>query len=122
MRTTLPVLLSRLGIASCFLGFGLWELIAPRLWTSYVPEFAGAIIPAVTLVTVHGILLTATALGVLSGKLPRFFTGLAVLMLLEICIDIFVQEGFTDILIRDIAILLFAAALFADAVAPARRA
>lgn len=122
MHASLPIFLARLGIASCFLGFGIWELIAPNLWTAYVPEFAGAIVDPTLLVSMHGVVLTVTALGVLSGKLPRFFTAVATLILLEICIDIFLQEGFTDIFIRDVSILLFAAALFADAVAPSHRA
>lgn len=115
MLTTLPKFLARLGVASCFLGFGVWELVAPTLWTTYVPAFAGSMMNPVTLVLIHGALLTIAALGVLSGRHATFFTGLSFLIMLEICFEIFFQEGFTDVFIRDVSIFLFTAALFADA-------
>jgi hypothetical protein len=111
----LSTLLTRAALAFCFLGFGLWELISPRLWIIYVPEYMSQIADPAMLVFVHGITLTVTALGVLSGWFPRFFTAVASLIMLEICIEIWVGEGFTDVFIRDVAILLFAAAMFAEA-------
>lgn len=110
----LPLFLARLALAVTFLGFGLWEIIAPNLWTMYLPEFLKEFYPQ-QLVLVHGILLTVTALGVLSGYYARFFTGLAVLLLLEVTGGIWIQEGFTEIFIRDMGLLLFASSLFARA-------
>lgn len=105
----------RLGIATCFLGFGLWELIAPSLWKDYLPAFTrGAY--EIPLVQFHGALLTIVALGVLSGYWRKLFTGLAMLMLLEVCVAIGFDEGFSDTLIRDVGLLLLACGLFVDAV------
>ncbi len=119
-RIPLPLLLARLGLAFCFLGFGIWEIVAPTLWTTYLPEFLSGFHP-VLLIELHGIALTVSALGVLSGYFPKFFTGISALILLDICIEIFLQEGFTDVFIRDIALLLFTCALFADAIGTAPR-
>ena len=106
--------LSRLAVAFCFLGFGIWELISPITWTSYVPAFVQNFLDPVILVLVHGIVLTVSGLAVFSGWKSRFFTGLSALIMLEICIEIFLQEGFSDIFIRDMAIFLFIAAMVAQ--------
>ncbi len=110
---SLSVVLARLGIASAFLGFGIWELIVPNWWTTYVPAFASSILPATTVVLIHGVMLTVTGVAVLAGWLPRLFTTVAALIMLEICLEIYIQEGFTDIFIRDVAIFFFAAAMVA---------
>lgn len=111
----LPLLLARLALAFCFLSFGIWEMIAPSWWTSYIPSFLSGINPIMLILT-HGIALTVAGLGVLSGYFPRFFTGLSALMLLEISVEILVQEGFSDVFIRDVALFLFTCALFVQAV------
>lgn len=115
-RAALPRLLSRIALAACFLGFGIWEIVAPRLWTSYLPSFLAGFHP-IFFVEVHGIVLTMVAIGVLTGYAQRFFTGLAALLLLNICIELFLQEGFTDTFIRDASLFLFALALHAEAYA-----
>lgn len=109
---SLPRLLARLGVAFCFLGFGIWEITNPNLWTVYVPEHALIFGDPVRLVFIHGIVLTVTAFGVLSGFFARFWTGLATLILIDLCITIWVQEQFTDVFIRDVSLLLFTASLF----------
>ena len=111
----LSVLLTRFALAFCFLGFGVWELIQPRMWITYVPTSLASVMNPSTLVLTHGIALTVTGLGILSGWMPKLFTGLATLIMLEICVEIFLQEGFTDIFIRDVSILLFTSAMFAKA-------
>jgi hypothetical protein len=115
MRTPpLPVLLARLGLAFCFLGFGIWELVAPRLWTAYLPSYLSTFHP-IALILIHGAVLTFAALGVLSGWRPKFFTALAALVLFDICLEVFLQDGFTDVFIRDIGLLLFTLGLTAEA-------
>lgn len=108
----LPVLLPRLAIAFCFLSFGIWELVHPTLWTVYVPPFLNAVARPTSLVFLHGVVLTVTALGVLFGYAARFWTSVAVLIMLELCIMIGWEEGFSDVFIRDVAILLFTAGLW----------
>ena len=107
--------IGRLGMAFCFLSFGIWELVQANYWTAYVPSFISSSINPILLVHVHGIILTIVGLGVLIGLYPRLFTGLSVLIMLEIVSSVISAEGFSDILIRDIAILFFAVALFVDA-------
>jgi hypothetical protein len=113
LKIPLPLLLARLALAACFLGFGIWEIVAPNLWTIYIPSFLQGFYP-ILLIELHGIALTVAALGVLSGYFPRFFTGLSALLLLEITVEILIQEGFTDVFIRDLALFLFACSLFAS--------
>ena len=113
-KIPLSLLVSRLALAFCFLGFGIWEISAPKAWTSYLPAFLQNFHPIV-LIELHGIALTVAAIGVLSGYYKKFFTALSALLLLDICLGVFLQEGFTDIFIRDIALLLFTCGLVADA-------
>ncbi len=113
----LPQLLSRLALAACFLGFGVWELLAPSQWTTYLPAFLAGTAP-IALVIAHGVALSAAALGVLSGYAPRFWWTLSTLLLLNITVEILLQEGFTDVFIRDAALSLFAAAHAAAAFLP----
>ena len=110
----LPLLFLRLSIASCFAAFGVWEIVGPNLWTAYVPPAVAALVDPVTLVFIHGIVLVVTAVGLLSGWRPRLWSGVAVAVLLELCITIWLDEGLSDVLIRDVALLLAAASLFAQ--------
>jgi hypothetical protein len=114
MPTNLPRILGQLAIAFCFLSFGIWELVAPNLWTMYVPSLISAMIDAKLLVFVHGIVLTIIGLGILSGFYRWLFLGLSVLVMLEICLSLILDEGFTETLIRDGAILLFILGHFVD--------
>ncbi len=109
---SLSDLLAKAALAFCFLGFGVWEIISPRLWTAYLPSYLQNVYP-LFLVQAHGVALTAVALGVLSGFWPKVFWGLATLMLLNITLEMFLQDGYTEVFIRDGALLLFAAALLA---------
>lgn len=106
--------MAKIALASCFLGFGIWEVVSPNLWTIYLPEAVRDFYP-IQLVFLHGVVLIVVALGVLSGKMQRFFTAVATLILLNICIELFLQDGLTETLIRDVALLLFTLALFIDA-------
>lgn len=118
--TTLPLWIARIALAATFLGFGVWEIIAPTLWTTYLPAFLqGDNGP--TFVLVHGIALTAVAIGVLSGYFARFFTGIAAFMLGHIWVEIYIQEGFTETFIRDTGLFLFGCALFAQAMVSAKK-
>lgn len=112
---TLSVFLARLGVAFCFVAFGIWELQAPDIWATYVPGYMAAIAPLTVLVQIHGVLLILVALGVLSGVWPRLWTLLATLILAELCVVVFEGEGFSDVFVRDVSLLLFSAALTAQA-------
>lgn len=110
---SLSVLLARLGVTFCFLVFGYWEVQNPEIWSTYVPQYMAAIAPIVLLVQIHGIVLILTAVGVLSGFWPRFWTTIATLTLLELCLIVFEGEGFSDVFVRDVSLLFFTGALCA---------
>lgn len=112
---TLSIFLARLGVAFCFIAFGVWELQEPEIWSTYVPPYMAAIAPLTLLVQIHAVVLIVTALGVFSGIWPRFWTLIATLTLLELCIVVFEGEGFSDVFVRDVSLFLFSAALTAQA-------
>jgi hypothetical protein len=112
---TLSLFLARLGVVFCFVAFGIWELQAPDIWSTYVPGYMAAIAPLTLLVQIHGVVLLVIALGVLSGVWPRLWTLLATLVLAELCLVVFEGEGFSDVFVRDVSLLLFSAALTAQA-------
>ncbi len=112
---TTPVFLARLAVAFSFVAFGFWELQAPDIWSTYVPEYMAAIAPLTVLVQIHGVILLLVALGVLSGVWPRFWTLVATIVLAELCLIVFEGEGFSDVFVRDVSLLLFTAGLTAQA-------
>ena len=112
-----PRFLARLALAFCFLSFGLWEIVDPASWESYVPFFVVQTLGNVELlVRLHGIALTIVALCVLFGVYLRVFTIIAALMIGEIVAALWLEGGgFTETFIRDVTILLFILAMVADA-------
>ncbi len=112
-RERIPLLIERLGLAFCFLSIGLWELVDPAYWFGYVPSFAQPLGDMSVMVRIHGATLVLIAAAVLSGFRLRIASGLATLMLLQIVAVLALESGFTEILVRDIAILALAAAVFA---------
>lgn len=112
-RPSLSVFLARLVVAFCFVVFGFWELRDPDIWSAYVPAYMAAVASIELLVQIHGAVLIVTALGVLSGVWPRFWSLVATLQLLELCFVVFEGEGFSDVFVRDVSLLFFTAALCA---------
>lgn len=107
-------ILSRLALATIFVGFGLWEIIQPAYWTAFVPSFLSGVAPAVTLVLLHGIVLLVVGVAVLLGFYLRISSILAVLVMVEIIGTLMFESGFTDLVIRDVVVLLLAMSLVFD--------
>lgn len=107
-------LLHRFGLASVLLAFGVWEIVNPNYWTAFVPEFTSNFAPAATLVLFHGIALTVVGAAVFFGIYLQYAAALATLIMLEIIIGLLTSSGFSDILIRDIAIFFLALGLSFD--------
>ncbi len=80
----------------------------------YLPLFALKFASAGTLLLLHGTLLIIVGLAVLAGVYLRVSSAIAVLIMLAILGDLIISFGFTDIVVRDLAILLIAAALYFD--------
>ncbi|MDE1767948.1 MAG: hypothetical protein KGH62_01125, partial [Candidatus Micrarchaeota archaeon] len=107
-------MVARLSLAVVFVGIGIWEIAQPSYWAMYVPGFVSALIRTNTFVMLHGITLLVIGLAVVLGAYLRIASGLAVLIMLSIVVDLTVTFGFDDIVIRDLGILLIALALFFD--------
>lgn len=107
--------LARFGLAFCFVSFGVWEIVKPQYWVSYVPALAARLGDPLLLVRFHGGVLLIIALMVAFGLFRRFASLIAVLLMLEIVASLAISSGFTEIVVRDIAILFLALAIMADA-------
>jgi uncharacterized membrane protein YphA (DoxX/SURF4 family) len=85
--------------------FGYHELVAPRLWTGYVPGVAPASQLAVALVLVHGWVLLVLAVAIVAGVALRLVAALAALLVLQIVITLTATGGLTDLTLRDVGVL-----------------
>jgi len=85
--------------------FGYHELVAPRLWTGYVPGVAASSQVAVVMVLVHGWVLLMLAVAIVTGLALRVAAALAALLVLQIVITLTVTGGLTDLTLRDVGVL-----------------
>jgi len=98
-------------VARVFLGlvlgwFGYHELVAPELWTGYVPILdAGSSLTQV-LVLAHGWVLLVLAVALVAGIAPRFAAAIACLLLLEIVISLTASAGLCEVGVLGLAISL----------------
>jgi hypothetical protein len=99
--------------------FGVQELHSPSDWGVFVPAAVLHHAPHAVndLVLLHGFLLTLAAASILLGVAYLGGSLLAVGMLCEVILQLWVDGGVTDVLIRDVGVLGLAAALLVD---PAR--
>ena len=105
---------TRLGLSVIFIAFGIWEILQPLYWVSFVPTQLGGILSSSLLVTVHGSVLLIVGLAVLLGFYLRIAAFLSILIMFEILITLIIVSGFSDLIIRDIVVLFLAIALFYD--------
>jgi len=99
------------GISLTFFIFGIWELINPQYWSAFVPSFLARIISNLVLVKIHGIILIFLALWLIVGFYRKIGAILSSLLLLEIILSLLFSSGFSDIVVRDLAIFLFSVSL-----------
>ncbi len=107
-------LMTRAAIGFVFASFGLWELFDPQYWTGFVPNGISAIIASQTLVLLHGVVLLVLGTAILLGAWLRWTAILATLMLVEICAGLLLASGFSDLLVRDLGLLLFTLSMVFD--------
>jgi len=91
--------------------FGYHELVAPQLWTGYVPLAGTTSAVAVALVLAHGWVLLVLAVAIIAGIALRLAAAVAALLLVEIIISLTVTGGLTDLTLRDVGVLGLALAL-----------
>ncbi|MGH8996287.1 MAG: hypothetical protein ACRDYB_09715 [Acidimicrobiales bacterium] len=85
--------------------FGYHELVAPGLWTGYVPVLSATSHSAELAVLAHGWLLIVLASALVAGVAPRFAAALAFLLLLEIVLSLIASAGLSDLVLRDVGVL-----------------
>jgi uncharacterized membrane protein YphA (DoxX/SURF4 family) len=91
--------------------FGYHELVAPQLWTGYVPGVSATSSFAMVLVLGHGWLLLMLAVAIIAGVALRLAAALAALLLLQIVVTLTITGGLTDLTMRDVGVLGLAIAL-----------
>ena len=91
--------------------FGYHELVAPGLWTGYVPGVTAASSFADLLVLAHGWILLMLAVMITAGVALRLAASVAALLLLQIIITLTVTGGLTDLTLRDVGVLGLAVCL-----------
>jgi uncharacterized membrane protein YphA (DoxX/SURF4 family) len=91
--------------------FGYHELVAPRLWTGYVPGVSPSSTLAITLVLVHGWVLLMLAVAIIAGVAFRLAAAIAALALLQIIITLTITGGLTDLTLRDVGVFGLAVCL-----------
>jgi len=108
-------LLMRMALSLVFIIFGLWEIISPQYWQGFVPNFVASMMPNLhPLVMFHGAILLFAGLAILLGFYMRIASAVAFIMLLEINLSLIIESGFSDLFVRDFALLFLAAAIFFD--------
>ncbi|HLG24867.1 MAG TPA: hypothetical protein VI564_08105 [Candidatus Nanoarchaeia archaeon] len=100
------------GSAFLFLAFGIWELIDPMYWAGFVPPFMSGFLDAKILVLIHGIVLTVLGVWLVIGKWMKYASIVGALVMAQIIVELIVSSGFTDLFVRDFAILLFVLSLY----------
>ena len=98
-----------LGLALAW--FGYHELMAPQLWTGYVPGVQTTSQFAIVLVLIHGWVLLMLAVAILAGIALRLAAAIAALLLLQIVITLSITGGLTDLTLRDVGVLGLAVCL-----------
>ena len=106
-------LLSSFSIFFVFIVFGVWEIINPNYWAGFIPTFMSSLLNPLLLVRFHGIVLGVIGLWLISGFQRRIAAIFSALIMLEIVISLSLS-GFSDILVRDIAIFIFTLSLIFD--------
>ena len=108
-------LLIRMALSVVFIIFGLWEIINPQYWQGFVPGFVRSMVSNLhPLVQIHGAVLLIVGLMILLGFYMRIASIIAGLMLLEITVSLILESGFSDLFVRDLALLILAVALYFD--------
>lgn len=104
-------IIARFAILFLFLTFGIWEIIDPSYWVGFAPAFIAKSANALLMVKIHGIVLSIIGAGIFFSKYVKFFAFLATVAMIQIVVSLWLASGFSDLIVRDIAILIFAVSL-----------
>ena len=109
-------LLMRLAMAFVLSWFGIQELHSPADWAVFVPSFISGHSPIAVndLIIIHGFLLLVAAAAILFGVFHLLGSLLAIGLLFDIILGLWLNDGINDLVIRDLGLLGLAAALALD--------
>jgi uncharacterized membrane protein YphA (DoxX/SURF4 family) len=107
-------ILTRLAVAQVLIIFGIWEIVQPVYWNSFVPQFVSNFMNINLVVQLHGAFILILGAAILIGAYLRISAALAVLTTLAVIVFLLISSGFSDIIVRDIVIVLAAASLIFD--------
>jgi uncharacterized membrane protein YphA (DoxX/SURF4 family) len=99
--------LTRVAIGLLLLWFGITGFVSPDALVGYVPGSVAAIIDPYLAVTLNAVLDTALGLLLLIGWKTRIFAAIAALHMAAIGVSV----GYNDVMARDIALAIIAAAI-----------
>jgi len=103
-------LVLRLGLAFVFGWFGYTAFTNPEMFVGLVPAWTGSILPALTLIKIHGVFELVFAVLLLVGWKTRLVSGLLLLSL----IGTIASLSYGPTMIRDIAIALALLSVFLE--------
>ena len=107
-------ILTRLAVAQVLIIFGIWEIVQPVYWNSFVPAFVSSFMNINLFVQLHGIFILILGVAILIGAYLRISATLAALTTLAVIVFLLISSGFSDIIVRDVVIVLAAASLVFD--------
>jgi predicted acyltransferase len=105
---------ARVALGLVLAWFGYHELVAPALWTGYVPVLSPTSTLAVLAVLAHGFVLLLLAAALVTGVAHRAAAACAAVLLAEIVVALAVTGGLSDIVLRDLGVLGLSLALLGD--------
>jgi hypothetical protein len=106
----------RLAMAFVLSWFGIQELRSPAEWAVFVPNFVSDHSPIAIndLIIIHGFLLLVAAAAILFGVFHLLGSLLAMGLLADIILGLWLNDGINDLVIRDLGLMGLAAALALD--------
>lgn len=106
-----PSLIVRFAISFIFIVFGVWELLNPAYWVVFIPEPVSAVFNPLFATRVHGIVLIVLGVLLIVRIRRQIVALISTLVMLGVVVSVFAYSGFSDILVRDIVILLCVSSL-----------
>ncbi len=103
--------LIRIAVSIIFIVFGAWEVINPNYWSAFLPQFLANLSFYLTIIVIHGIVLFAIGISLVTGFKKKIAASLGTLIMLAIVIDLLTTSDFTPLLIRDFVITLVTASI-----------
>jgi 6-phosphogluconolactonase/glucosamine-6-phosphate isomerase/deaminase/uncharacterized membrane protein YphA (DoxX/SURF4 family) len=100
-----------IALAAVVLWFGIQETLFPADWLGYVPAFLKQNPFVYYLIALHGIILSAAGIALALGFYRRLASAVLTVIFVEVIIGLYVQDGFSAIVIRDIGLAGVALAL-----------